>query len=143
MSNYIQSDISSSLPSLRIDIQTYEQSQDLAEGTCTVLRHFASRIQSDFIILPCDFVPPPELSLTQVLNKFRTDSTYDGSIATACFYEASRQDKGMATEEWGILPSNIPIVFDERSQTLLHVDTPDDLDKNNEEFNFRMSMLSQ
>ncbi|KAI0743943.1 UDP-3-O-glucosamine N-acyltransferase [Daedaleopsis nitida] len=143
MSNYIQSDISSSLPSLRIDIQTYEQSQDLAEGTCTLLRHFASRIQSDFIVLPCDFVPPPDLSLNQILNKFRTESTYDGSIATACFYEASRQDKGTATEEWGILPSNVPIVFDERSQTLLHIDTPDDVDKNNEEFDFRMSMLSQ
>ncbi|TBU31643.1 UDP-3-O-glucosamine N-acyltransferase [Dichomitus squalens] len=143
MSNYIQSDVSSSFPSLRIDLQTYEESQDLAVGTCTLLRHFSSRIQSDFIILPCDFVPPPGLTLTQLLNKFRTETTYDGSIATACFYEASRTDKSAATEEWGILPSNVPIVFDERSGTLLHVDTPDDVDKNNEEFELRMSLLSQ
>lgn len=143
MSNYIQSDVSSSFPSLRIDFQTYEESQDLAVGTCTLLRHFSSRIQSDFIILPCDFVAPPGFTLTQLLNKFRTETTYDGSIATACFYEASRTDKSAATEEWGILPSNVPIVFDERSGTLLHVDTPDDVDKNNEEFELRMSLLSQ
>ncbi|KAI0705024.1 UDP-3-O-glucosamine N-acyltransferase [Cerioporus squamosus] len=143
MSNYIQSDISSLFPSLRIDLQTFEQSQDLAAGTCTLLRHFSSRIQSDFIILPCDFVPPPALTLIQVLNKFRTESTYDGSIATACFYEVGRPDKGTVTEEWGMLPSNSPIVFDERSGTLLYVDTPDDVDKNSEEFEFRMSLLTQ
>ncbi|KAM5531642.1 hypothetical protein V8D89_014694 [Ganoderma adspersum] len=142
MSNYIQSD-SSSFPTLRIDLQTYEESQDLAVGTCTLLRHFSSRIQSDFIVLPCDFVPPPELSLTQLLNKFRTETTYDGSIATACFFEASRADKSTVTEEWGILPTNVPIVFDERSGTLLHVDTPDAVDKNNEEFELRMSLLSK
>ena len=143
MSNYIQSDISSSFPSLRIDLQPFEQSQDLAVGTCTLLRHFASRIQSDFIVLPCDFVPPPTLSLAHILNKFRTESTYDGAIATVCFYETGRSDKSTATEEWGVLPSNVPIVFDERSGTLLHVDTPDDVDKNNEEFELRMSLLSQ
>ena len=43
----------------------------------------------------------------------------------------------------GVLPSNVPIVFDERSGTRLHVDTPDDVDKNNEEFELRMSLLSQ
>ncbi|RPD78595.1 UDP-3-O-glucosamine N-acyltransferase [Lentinus tigrinus ALCF2SS1-7] len=143
MSNYIQSDVSSSFPSLRIDLQTFEQSQDMAVGTCALLRHFSSRIQSDFIILPCDFVPPPSLGLNQVLNKFRTESTYDGSIATVCFYEAGRPDKGATTEEWGMLPSNVPIVFDERSGTLLYVDTPDDVDKNSEEFEFRMSLLTQ
>ncbi len=143
MSNYIQSDVSSSFPTLRIDLQTFEQTQDLAVGTCTLLRHFSSRIQSDFIVLPCDFVPPPSLSLTQILNKFRTETTYDGSIATACFYEVSRPEKSGVTEEWGVLPSNVPIVFDERSGTLLHVDTPDDVDVNNEEFELRMSLLAQ
>ncbi|KAI8993921.1 hypothetical protein BD414DRAFT_480816 [Trametes punicea] len=143
VSNYIQSDISSFYPSLRIDLQTIEESQDMTPGTCTVLRHFSSRIQSDFILLPCDFVPPPSLSLTQLLNKFRTESTYDGAIATACFYEVSKQDKGTVTEDWGMLPSSSPIVFDERSGTLLHIDTPDDVDRNNNEFELRMSLLSQ
>ncbi|KAI0368336.1 UDP-3-O-glucosamine N-acyltransferase [Pilatotrama ljubarskyi] len=143
MSNYIQSDVSASLPALRIDLQTFEESQDMAPGTCTLLRHFASRIKSDFIVLPCDFVPPPSLSLTQLLNKFRTESTYDGAIATTCFYEAGKPDKGSVTEDWGVPPSNVPIVFDERTGTLLHVDTPDDVDNDSEDFHLRMSLLSQ
>ncbi|OSD07073.1 UDP-3-O-glucosamine N-acyltransferase [Trametes coccinea BRFM310] len=143
MSNYIQSDISSNYPSLRIDLQTCEESQDMAPGTCTVLRQFSSRIQSDFVLLPCDFVPPPSLSLTQLLNKFRTESTYDGAIATACFYEAGKPDKGTVTEDWGMIPTNLPIVFDERSGTLLHIDSPDDVDNNSNEFELRMSLLSQ
>ncbi|KAH9892742.1 UDP-3-O-glucosamine N-acyltransferase [Cubamyces lactineus] len=143
ISNYIQSEVSSSYPSLRIDLQTFEESQDMASGTCSILRHFSSRIQSDFIILPCDFVPPPSLTVSQLLNKFRTESTYDGAIATACFYEVSKPDKGTVTEDWGMLPTNLPIVFDERSGTLLHIDTPDDVDNNNKEFELRMSLLSQ
>ena len=143
MSNYIQSDVSSLFPALRIDLQTYEETHDMAVGTCTLLRHFSTRIQSDFIVLPCDFVPPPTLSLNQLLNKFRTETTCDGSIATCCFYEAGKPDKGTTTEEWGVLPTNSPIVFDDRSGTLLYVDTPDDVDRNNEEFEFRMSLLSQ
>ncbi|KAI0633602.1 UDP-3-O-glucosamine N-acyltransferase [Trametes polyzona] len=143
MSNYIQSDVSSSLPSLRIDLQTFEESQDMAPGTCTVLRHFASRIKSDFIVLPCDFVPPPSLTLSRLLNKFRTESTYDGAIATTCFYEASKPDKGSVTEDWGMLPVNMPIVFDDKTGTLLHIDTPDDVDRNSDDFLLRMSLLTQ
>ena len=143
MSNYIQSDVSSLFPALRIDLQTFEQSRDMAVGTCELLRHFSARIRSDFIVLPCDFVPPPSLTLVQLLNKFRTEATYDGAIATACFYEAVKPDKGAATEEWGILPTNSPIIFDDRSGTLLYVDTPDDIDSNGEEFQLRMSLLSQ
>lgn len=143
MSNYVQSGVSSHLPSLRIDLQTFEESQDMAPGTCTLLRHFSSRIKSDFVVLPCDFVPPPSLSLSQLLNRFRTESTYEGAIATACFYEAGKPDKGSVTEDWGMLPVNTPIVFDERTGTLLHVDTPDDVDINNEHFLVRMSLLSQ
>ncbi|OJT13115.1 hypothetical protein TRAPUB_10341 [Trametes pubescens] len=143
MSNYVQSGVSSHLPSLRIDLQTFEESQDMAPGTCTLLRHFSSRIKSDFVVLPCDFVPPPSLSLSQLLNRFRTESTYEGAIATACFYEAGKPDKGSVTEDWGMLPVNTPIVFDERTGTLLQVDTPDDVDINNEHFLVRMSLLSQ
>ncbi|KAI0930392.1 hypothetical protein AcV5_007118 [Taiwanofungus camphoratus] len=142
MSNYIQSD-SASFPSLRIDLQTYDESQDLSVGTCTVLRHFSQRIQQDFIILPCDFVPPSSLSLTQVLNKFRTETTCDGSIVTACFYEGRRPEKGSSSDEWGLLPAPVPVVWDERTGTLLYVDTPDDADRNGEDLELRMSLLSQ
>ncbi|KAH9929545.1 UDP-3-O-glucosamine N-acyltransferase [Epithele typhae] len=143
MSNYIQSDVSSVFPTLRIDLQPYEESRDMADGTCTLLRHFSSRIQSDFILLPCDFVPPPSLSLAHLLNKFRTETTHDGSIATACFYEAHKPDKGVTMEEWGIQPTNPPIVFEEKKGTLLYVDTVDDADKNGEDFELRMSLLTQ
>jgi len=143
LSNYIQSDSSTSFPSLRIDLQTYDESQDLSVGTCTVLRHFAHKIQQDFILLPCDFVPPPSFSLTKVLNKFRTESTYDGAIATACFFEGRSAEKGSSTEEWGVLPTPVPIVWDDRSGTLLHIETPDDIDHNGEEIELRMSLLSR
>lgn len=144
ISHYIRSDTSSaSFPSLRIDLQTYDESQDDSVGTCTILRHFSQRIQHDFIILPCDFVPPPSLSLSQVVNKFRTESTYDGALATACFFQAPRPEKNSTVDEWGPLFSPSPIVWDERSGTLLYMDTPDDVDKNGEEIELRMSLLSQ
>ncbi|OCH88888.1 UDP-3-O-glucosamine N-acyltransferase [Obba rivulosa] len=143
LSHYINSDSSASFPSLRIDLQPYEESQDLSVGTCAILRHFAARIQQDFVLLPCDFVPPPSLSLTQILNKFRTESTYDGAIATACFYESHKPEKPASSDEWGPLPTPVPIVWDERSGTLLYVDTPEDVDKNGEEIELRMSLLSK
>src|SRR5882762_6343057 len=88
ISHYIHSDTSSaSFSSLRIDLQSYDESQDLSIGTCTLLRHFSNRIAGDFILVPCDFVTPPSLPLTKLLNKFRTDSTSDGAIATACWFE--------------------------------------------------------
>lgn len=143
LSNYIQSDSSSSFPSLRIDLQTYDETQDLNVGTCAILRHFAHKIQQDFVLLPCDFVSPHSFSLTQLLNKFRTETMYDGAIATACFYEGRKPEKGSSTDEWGLLPSPVPIVWDERSGTLLHIETPDDADRNGEEIELRMSLLSR
>lgn len=142
ISNYIQSDTASSFPSLRIDLQTYDEDQDVSVGTCTILRHLSQRIQQDFVLLPCDFVPPPTLLLSQVLNKFRTDSTNDGSLATACFFECHKFDKGTSVEEWGPLPVHVPIVWDPKTSSLLYVDTPDDADRNADELELRMSMLN-
>ncbi|KAI0733224.1 UDP-3-O-glucosamine N-acyltransferase [Fomitopsis betulina] len=143
LSNYIQSDSSASFASLQIDLQTYEESQDLSVGTGTILRHFANRIKQDFVLLPCDFVPPASLSLTQVLNKFRTDSTYDGAIATTLFYEGRKPEKGSSTDEWGVVPTPTPIVWNAKSDTLLHIDTPDDADRNSEAIELRMSLLTK
>lgn len=143
LSNYIQSDASSAFPSLRIDLQTYDESQDLSVGTCTLLRHFSQRIQTDFVVLPCDFIPPPSLSLARILNRFRTEAPYDGSIATACFYEAARPEKGTTVEEWGTVPTSTPVIFDSAGETLLYVDTPDEVDRNSDEIELRMSLLAQ
>ncbi|KAI0786751.1 UDP-3-O-glucosamine N-acyltransferase [Abortiporus biennis] len=143
ISHFLGSDSSTSFPSLRIDLQTYEETPDSSVGTCAILRHFASRIQQDFVLLPCDFVPPPSFSLTTLLDKFRTESTYDGCIAAALFYETRKPEKGTNPDEWGPPPSAVPIVWDEKTGTLLYVDSPDDVDKNSDELELSMSVLAK
>lgn len=144
ISHFVNSDSSvSSFPSLRIDLQTFDENTELGVGTCAVLRHFAGRIKQDFVLLPCDFVPPPSFALTRVLDKFRLETTYDGTIATACFFEMHKVDKNAGIEEWGSLPTPVPIVWDQPSGTLLYVDTPDDVDKDSEDLQLSMAMLSK
>lgn len=140
ISHFLHSD-SSAFPSLRIDLQAYDETSDSSVGTCTVLKHFAQRIQQDFVILPCDLIPDPALSLTRLLNKFRTETTYDGSIATAYFYEPRRPEKGTIPDEWGVDSTAVPILWEEKSGTLLYVDTPDELDKNGEELEISMGLM--
>ncbi len=108
-----------------------------------MLRHFAQRIKQDFVLLPCDFLPSPSLSLTRILNKFRTEATYDGAIVTTCFYEAHKPEKGALTEEWGPFPTPVPIVWDEPSGSLLYVDTANDVDNNGEDLELSMGLLSR
>ncbi|EIN11299.1 UDP-3-O-glucosamine N-acyltransferase [Punctularia strigosozonata HHB-11173 SS5] len=141
ISHYVHS--SSSFPSLSIDLQTFDETQDLSVGTCTVLRHFANRIKRDFVLLPCDLIPPPNLPLSTLLDKFRTETVSDGAIATACFIEAPKPDKNSLIDEWGMPAQRVPIVYDETTGTLLHIDTPDDSDRNAEEIELRMSLLSK
>ncbi|GAW10584.1 UDP-3-O-glucosamine N-acyltransferase [Lentinula edodes] len=116
--------VHSGLSTLRIDVQTYDESPEGNTGTCTLLRHFANRISEDFILLPCDFIPPPSLSLSTILNKHRTESN-------------------SLVEDWGSIPPPVPIVWDDATGTLLQVDTADDLDRNSEELELRMSLLLQ
>jgi translation initiation factor eIF-2B subunit gamma len=146
ISHYIHSDTSSaSFSSLRIDLQSYDESQDLSIGTCALLRHFANRITGDFILVPCDLVTPPTLPLTRLLNKFRTDSTSDGAIATACWFERQNLNLGKDAipDEWGSSHNVASIVWEESTGTLLHIDTPDDDDRNAEEIELRMALLSK
>jgi len=146
ISHYIHSDSSSaSFSSLRIDLQSYDESQDLGIGTCTLLRHFSNRITCDFILVPCDFITSPTLPLTRLLNKFRVDSTSDGAIATACWFEGQNLnlDKDAIPDEWGSSHSAVPMVWDESTETLLHIGTPDDDDRNAEEIELRMALLSK
>ncbi|KAF9562805.1 UDP-3-O-glucosamine N-acyltransferase [Agrocybe pediades] len=139
--HHIHSDVSSS--SLRIDLQTYDESLDDNIGTCTLLRQFANRISEDFVVLPCDFIPPPDLPLSLLLNKFRVDTLSDGCLATTCWYPSRTPEKGTHIEEWGPLPTTTSIVWDPATSTLLHVDTPDDKDRNAEELELKMSLLSR
>ena len=142
MDHHIHSNSSVAPSSLHIDLQTYEQSQDSNVGTCTILRHFSSRIPGDFVLVPCDLIPPPSLPLSSLVDKFRVDSTSDGSIATTCWF-AHKPENGAFPEEWGPDPHPVPIVWDDPSGTLLHIDTPDDQDRNGEELELPMSLLSR
>ncbi|KAF8482840.1 UDP-3-O-glucosamine N-acyltransferase [Russula ochroleuca] len=144
ISHHIHSDTSSSsYPSLHVDVQTYDESPDEPVGTCAVLKRFSSRIQRDFVILPCDFIPPEDLPLSSLLNKYRVESNLDGAIVTSCWLKAHDADKGAVPEEWGRIGSSVPIIWDKKSGTLLHIDTPDDRDRNFDELEIRMSLLSR
>ncbi|KAF9045694.1 nucleotide-diphospho-sugar transferase [Hymenopellis radicata] len=139
ISNHIHSDITHAL---RIDLQTFDETMDSSVGTCTLLRHFSNRIQNDFVVVPCDFLPPPSLTLTSILDKFRADTVSDGSIATTCWFSNSpTTEKGSLPEEWSTPLPHSAIVWDEKNGTLLHVDTPDDTDLNTEELELRMSLM--
>ncbi|KAF6741851.1 nucleotide-diphospho-sugar transferase [Ephemerocybe angulata] len=113
------------------------------EGTASLLRHFASRITEDFVLVPCDFIPPPSLPLSALLNKFRIESTTNDAIVSTCWVPAYVPEKGVLLDEWGPVPAPPAIVWDPATHALLHVDTPDDLDSNGEEFELKMDLLSQ
>lgn len=126
-----------------MDVQTYDESPDEPVGTCAVLKRFSSRIQRNFVILPCDFIPPEDLPLSSLLNKYRIESNLDGAIVTSCWLKAHGADKGAVPEEWGRIGSSASIIWDKTSGTLLHIDTPDDRDRNSDELEIRMSLLSR
>ncbi|KAJ3562794.1 hypothetical protein NP233_g9353 [Leucocoprinus birnbaumii] len=137
--HHIHSDVSSS--NLNVDLQTYDETIDSGVGTCELLRHFAHRVQEDFVLLSCDFIAPPSLPLSTLLNQFRADSGSNGSIATTCWYATNKPEKASSPDEWGPSAPPTSIVWDDASSTLLHIDTADDLDQNSEELELRMSLL--
>ncbi|TFK22604.1 nucleotide-diphospho-sugar transferase [Coprinopsis marcescibilis] len=139
--HHIHSDVSSS--PLRIDLQTYEETQESPAGTCELLRHFANRITEDFVVVPCDFIAPPDLPLSELLNKFRVECTLNDTLVTTCWLPAHTPEKNILSDEWGPSPSPPPIVWDKATSTLLHVDTPDDLDRNGEELELNMGLVSR
>ncbi|KAH0827789.1 UDP-3-O-glucosamine N-acyltransferase [Lanmaoa asiatica] len=143
ISHYIHSESPVSSSSLQVDIQSFDETQELSVGTCSILRHFSSRIQEDFVLLPCDFIPPPALPLSKLLNRFRSEATSDGAIATSCWFESPKSEKSAAPDEWGSYSQSYPIVWDDSTETLLYIDTLDNIDKNAEELELRMNLLSR
>ncbi|KAF9654084.1 UDP-3-O-glucosamine N-acyltransferase [Thelephora ganbajun] len=142
IADHVRSDASASFPSLRIDLQTYGDPQDSSFGTGSILRTFAHRIDRDFVVLPCDFIPPPSLQLLTVLNKFRMESAASGSILTSTWYEAPSQPDKNAGDEWGPHTPLTSIVWDEKTGSLLQVEIPNSLNRNDEEIELKMSLLS-
>jgi hypothetical protein len=53
------------------------------------LEDILDQLQSDFIVLSCDFVPSSSTRLTTLLNLWRTDIT--GMTMACLFYEASEE----------------------------------------------------
>ncbi|KAF9047268.1 UDP-3-O-glucosamine N-acyltransferase [Panaeolus papilionaceus] len=139
--HHIHSDVSSS--SLRVDIQTFDESEDSPEGTCNLLRQISNRITEDFVLVPCDFVPPPSLPLSTLLNKFRVDAMAEGSLATTCWFAPKKQEKGTVVEEWGPTSGTTSIIWDPTAGTLLHIDSPDDVDRDSEDISLKMSLLNK
>ncbi|PFH46388.1 hypothetical protein AMATHDRAFT_77696 [Amanita thiersii Skay4041] len=139
--HHINSEMTSS--SLRVDLQTVEESRDAGAGTCALLRQFSSRITKDFVLLPCDFLPPSNFSLGTLLNRFRIDVLSDGAIGTACWFPSHKPDKVSYIDDWGVNTPNCSIAWDGISGTLLYIDTPDEFDLNAEDFRFRTSMISR
>ncbi|KAH8101351.1 hypothetical protein DFH11DRAFT_1885608 [Phellopilus nigrolimitatus] len=102
--------------------RTFDQAQDIPAGTTNVLAHFASRITSDLVLLPCDFLSPPSLRLETVLNKSKIEAGTDGVLVTALFFEnkASENEKGTgaAKEAWPAPSVPMPILYDLASDEL-------------------------
>lgn len=92
------------------------------------------------MLVPCDFIPPPSLPLSLLLNKFRVEASSRDHVVITCWYTSYPPDKASFVDEWGPPSMTLPIVWDALTETLLHIDTPDDKDKNAIEL--RMSMLS-
>jgi translation initiation factor eIF-2B subunit gamma len=139
--HHMHSDVTSS--SLRVDIESYEETQESPAGTCELLRHFANRITEDFVLVPCDFLAPPTLPLSELLDTFRVESTSNDTLLTSCWFPAHIPDKSILSDEWGPSPNSPPIVWDAKSSTLLHIDTSEDIDKNNEELELSVGMISR
>ncbi|TIB66366.1 hypothetical protein E3P78_00120 [Wallemia ichthyophaga] len=79
--------------------------------TADWLRHFAHLINSDFIILPCDIIPPPSLPLSSLLQQHKT-SHYNTLITCLLYY--NHLDYG--TREG---PAPFTCIHDKSSNTLL------------------------
>ncbi|CAD6573277.1 MAG: hypothetical protein TREMPRED_000764 [Tremellales sp. Tagirdzhanova-0007] len=54
------------------------------EGTARLLRRFKNFIKTDFVLLPCDLVPPATLSLSSILDKHRSAPD---AVLTSVLYE--------------------------------------------------------
>lgn len=139
ISHHIHSDLSLAL---HVELQSYDETQESSTGTCTLLRHFSNRIPCDFILLPCDFLPPPSLPLTTLLHKFRTDTVVDGSIVTTCWFPKPQFEKGSFPDDWGS-SSTLPVVWDDATSTLLHLDTLDDQDQTPEDLELKLSLVTR
>lgn len=136
---------STTFPSLNIDLQTYDDEAQTNTGTVGILKHFAHRIQKDFVLLPCDLIPPPSVPLRVLLNKFRIDTVTDGTLAVSFWFRQPPPDpKSVSAAQWDPSSySSTTIIWDEPSTSLLHVETLSNQERYSDEMELRMGLLNR
>ncbi|KAG8857052.1 hypothetical protein FRB96_005982 [Tulasnella sp. 330] len=125
ISHFVHSESHGSFPSLSVKIETLEDDESM--GTADVLREFADSFQADLIVLPCDFIPPPELSLSTLLDAYRMDT--EESMLAALLYE-----RGEVVKDG---PPLFVAGLNEKKKILLHVPT----EEPDEDLQLRMSLM--
>ncbi|CED85578.1 Translation initiation factor 2B, gamma subunit (eIF-2Bgamma/GCD1) [Phaffia rhodozyma] len=99
----------------------------LKSKTADLLRAYSNYLSTDFILLPCDFIPPPNLPLSALLDAHRTRPN---ATMTSLFYERAEVGKDG--------PERILVGWDRQTKSLLHVQEIEDVD---DEIELRMSLL--
>ncbi|KDN37333.1 hypothetical protein RSAG8_10221, partial [Rhizoctonia solani AG-8 WAC10335] len=106
---------------MRLELKSVDEDDISIAGTAEVLRAIEPMIKAYVIVLPCDFIPSPGLSLTTLLNAFRED--VDEPVAAVLLYErqipADGKDKG----------PKLVVGTDETTNTLLYIDGDNDDDE--------------
>ncbi|KAL7411937.1 nucleotide-diphospho-sugar transferase [Mrakia frigida] len=140
LQSFRQSQIQNGDGAMKINLQAVKGSAAGSEGesdddddevlkgkTADLLREYKDSLSTDFIVLPCDFIPPPNLLLSTVLDSHRTRQN---ATLTTLFYE--RADVGKEG------PDRILVGLDKHTNTLLHVQDIEDMD---DDIPIRMSMM--
>ncbi|KAG8733352.1 hypothetical protein FRC11_006956 [Ceratobasidium sp. 423] len=103
---------------MRLELKSVDEDDISIAGTAEVLRAIEGMIKAYVIVLPCDFMPPPSLSLTALLNAFRED--VNEPVAAALLHErqlpTDGKDKG----------PKLVVGMDETTNTLLYIDGDND-----------------
>ncbi|CAE6360565.1 unnamed protein product [Rhizoctonia solani] len=107
---------------MRLELKSVDEDDISISGTAEL----------DVIVLPCDFMPSPGLSLTTLLNAFRED--VDEPVAAALLYErqipADGKDKG----------PKLVVGTDEITNSLLYIDGDND---NDDDFEIHMGLMNE
>jgi translation initiation factor eIF-2B subunit gamma len=90
-------------------------------------------LQNDFVILPCDFIPPPSLPLSVLLNRYRAET--ERMVISTLFYEVDHGPDKPSSDDSVIPPL---IAYDTTTGTLLHVDYSDDTEEDELELHMRL-----
>jgi len=117
-----------SFSSLSITLETIDDAESASFGTADILRKFSSSFQTDIIVLPCDFIPPPALTLDSFLNDYRAGT--DQPIVKVLLYE-----RGDTLKDG---PTSMMYGIDKKTNTMVYVDEDHGSDQ---DLDLRMSLL--